>query len=154
MNMHTTTRTLPTLSAVRRSLALLTTVLVAGPVMAQSHLGEDPSLMARYRCGVLGDMAQCSYEPAKPSPRVEERVVLGPRAKYLIHLGVDPATAVAEARLAGEVPMHEQVRITTRALSSAEAFDRANGRFVAPEQQVEVLSARPVRAEAEAVASH
>jgi hypothetical protein len=148
--MQTLSRALTSALTPLRSLALLASVAAAIPASAQGYLGEDPSLLAKYRCSVLGDSAQCAPVSAQPQVRVVERVVLGPRAKHLIHLGVDPAAAVAQARLAGEVPVRETVRITTRAVSSAEAFDRANGRTIAQEQHVEVLSRARVLVDSEA----
>jgi hypothetical protein len=139
--------------ALLRGFAFLATVATAVPATAQGYLGQDPSLVAKYRCSVLGDTSQCAPIEAQPAVRVVERVVLGPRAKYLIHLGVDPAAAVAQARLAGEVPVRETVRITTRTLSSAEVFDRANGRSIAQEQHVEVLSSTRVLVDSDATAA-
>ncbi len=130
-----------------RGLTLIAVTSTTLPASAQGYLGQGPELLARYRCGVLGDSSQCAPTVSKPSVHEEERVVLGPRAKYLIHLGVEPSAAVAQARLSGEIPVREKVRITTRRLSSAEAFDRANGRAVAAEQMVEVLSSTAVTAE-------
>jgi hypothetical protein len=134
---------------VRCIAALMFTVSAGTPVLAQGYLGQDPALLAQYRCSVLGETSQCAAVQPKASPRIEERVVLGPRAKYLVYLGVDPVAAVSQARLAGEVPVRETVRITTRTLSSAEKFDRANGRTTAPEQIVEVLSTTPILVDAD-----
>jgi hypothetical protein len=136
-----------------RSFAALAAVVAAVPATAQGYLGEDPSLRAKYQCSVLGDTSKCATAETQPAVRVVERVVLGPRAKHLIYLGTDPAAAAAQARLAGEVPVRETVRITTRALSSAEVFDRANGRTITQEQHVEVLSSTRVLVDADAVAA-
>jgi hypothetical protein len=138
--MNNLSRTFTSPLALLRGLALLATVSAGMPAMAQGYLGQDPELLARYRCSVLGDTTECAAPEVQPSVHVVERVVLGPRAKYLIHMGAEPAAAVAQARLSGEIPVRETVRITTRMLSSAEAFDRANGRAIAPEHGVEVLS--------------
>jgi hypothetical protein len=86
-----------------RSVAWLAIVSAATPASSQGYLGEDPSLLAKYRCGVLGDTSRCVATAPRPSLRIEERLVLGPRAKYLIYLGVDHDSAVARARLDGEV---------------------------------------------------
>jgi hypothetical protein len=152
MHMNRFSRASTSLSAALRGVAIVTTVLLARPVLAQGYLGEDQALIAKYRCAVLGDTAQCVFNAEKVSPRLEERVVLGPRAKYLVYLGVDPVKAVADARRSGEVPVRETVRITTRTLSSAETYDRVNGRTVAPAQFTEVLSAMPILTDTEAVA--
>lgn len=151
--MQSPSHTLTSALALLRGFALVATVATAVPATAQGYLGEDPSLSAKYRCSVLGDTSQCAPVEAQPAVRVVERVVLGPRAKHLIHLGVDPAAAVAQARLVGEIPVRETVRITTRALSSAELFDRANGRTIAQEQHVEVLSSSRVLVDADPVAA-
>lgn len=150
--MNNLSRTFTSPLVLLRGLALLASVSAGVPAMAQGYLGQDPELLARYRCSVLGDTPQCAPAEAQPSVRVVERVVFGPRAKYLIHLGAEPAAAVAQARLSGEVPVRETVRITTRTLSSAEAFDRANGRTVAQEQRVDVLSSTRILVDADIVA--
>jgi hypothetical protein len=135
-----------------RNFAAMTAVAATLPAHAQGYLGDDPSLRAQYQCSVLGDTSKCAPVEVQPAVRVVDRVVLGPRAKHLIYLGMEPAAAVAQARLAGEAPVRETVRITTRTLSSAEVFDRANGRTIADEQRVEVLSSTRVMVDSAAIA--
>lgn len=141
----------PAVSHWPKRMATIGALLVSGSAMAQGYMGQDGTLVAKYRCGVLGDTSQCTPVPKQPSPREEERVILGPYARYLIHLGTDPAKAVQQARAIGEAPTLQRVRITTRALTSAEKYDRVNGRYVEPETRVEVLSVRAI-GEAEALA--
>ena len=103
--------------------------LAHAPVLAQSS--ADRHLDA-YRCAVLGDSSACLPAAPLPDVRVEQRLELGPLAKYHVYQGMDRDAAIERARLHGEHPVWRTVRVTRRALSSEERYERAMGRSVAP----------------------
>jgi len=114
---------------IRPTLSVVLLALASAPVFAQSS--ADKHLQA-YRCAVLGDTSACLPAAELPAVRVEQRLELGPLAKYYVYQGMDREAAIERARAQGEHPMHRTVRVSRRELSSEERYERAMGRSVAP----------------------
>jgi hypothetical protein len=121
----------------RTTRLLLTLLLGAGACTAQASNDASYKL---YRCTVLGDSSACAAAPRSPAVRVEERLVPGPYARYLIYLGHSQSDALASAGRIGEFPVRRVVRITERQLTDLEKYERYLGRDVAPATTEETLS--------------
>jgi hypothetical protein len=110
--------------------------------LAQSFVASNPAL---YRCAVLGETGSCRQPGLRPAVRYEATVELGPRAKYLRHLGADTATAIAQARREGEEPQCRVERITERLLSPEETRSRGLSLRIVPSEERETLFSGPDR---------
>jgi hypothetical protein len=120
----------------------LSLLLAAGPTFAQAtEPVGDPGYRA-YRCVVLGDSSACIKTASPPEMFVEERIEIGPYARYLMsQRGLSRDAASEQASTIGEYPVRRVVSVSTRTLSSFERYERVNGRPVTAARTEVTISA-------------
>lgn len=107
---------------------LLSDILMLAPIDPAYATGSSGFDAVRYRCAVLGESLEPCVSAAPPlQSHVEARIEPGPQAAYLMHLGVDKATAIEQARVHGESPTLLRLRITPQVLSGEALYRRALG---------------------------
>jgi len=122
--------------------------LFAACALLQPHSSNaqaDPSLQ-KYRCTVLGDSSACVAGPKAMPDRVEVRILPGPYAAYLIHLGQSQEGAIESARHLGEKPLRRVVQVGARDLTPLQAYERYLGLFSPPRMIEQILDEAPVEA--------
>jgi hypothetical protein len=105
-----------------------------------------------YRC-YQGDTSQCKNATPDADVRVEKRLVLGPYAQYLAHLGESQEDAALKAQAAGEQAVERTVRITKQELSPAQKYQRVIDGLTVSNHVEETLSEVAVDARALRVAA-
>lgn len=127
----------PLLDLGRGLLGLVALIAYQHAAMAQS--GPDAGYKT-YRCVVLGDSEACSNPTAQSPVRLEERIELGPMAKYYLHLGMERDDAIARAREGGEDSARRLVHVTSPVLTGRQAYNRLMGKSVDVQSGEEALT--------------
>jgi len=118
-------------------------LLVAAAMLATQHAAMAQGGLTggekTYRCVVLGETAACAVPVAQRSSWVEERVELGPLAKYYGYLGLDREEAIERAAERGEQPVRRVVRLSIPELTGSEKYARLLGAGLSAQIEEEVV---------------
>lgn len=112
----------------------------------------DNASTSFYRC-YQGDTSQCNNAAPEADVRVEKRLVLGPYALYLTHLGESQEDAALKAQAFGERAVERTVRVTKRELSSSQKYQRVTAGLPTSDYNDETLSEVAVDARAARIVS-
>jgi hypothetical protein len=112
-----------------------------------AHSFADDASYSVYRCW-QGDTSQCKDSARDADVRVEKRLVLGPHALYLAHLGDSQEHAALKAQALGEHAVERTVRITKHELSPAHRYQRFIDGLTTSNHSEETLSEVAVDARA------